>query len=449
MLHCELGELSRFDDAAKRSRAQSIGRGAPAHPSLHFMLDANGDIHQYVDTANVAWGLDEFTGAFPTPRDISFLTWTEIHSLALGAGLPPDMYLIHVGIVVGGDDSALVGGCNGVPLNPTGLRRLGHLLAWLAQEYGVALSSVGVQFHQNVDSLGARECACADLGIVLGAAQAYCEEGPFPMSPRPVEVSPLWLQGAVADPCAEDGLQEVLVNPVSLIAGGIPSGEGDEVQYGVTKVIGDDLQSHRLGLPFAVEQSELAPSTIFGEARPPGLGPEVVGSWRAFNFATHVGHAVATINRTTALTRLTAPGASFAAFLLGSNSQVFANTNVARNRRVDILLQAAVTATAAASFRYTMTLYGTDIVLGDTLPPYTEWSILDQMGFPQGNSDGAALYMFRAQHTFLIPPAVDIYTGRYRQFHWGLELKPLNFVNFGGNDWYPQPMREIYTHWLQ
>lgn len=438
MLHCDQGDLSRFDDAAKRTRAQTIARGAPAHPSLHFMLNANGDIHQYVDTANVAWGLDEFTGAFPTPRDISYLTWTEIHDAAVAGSLPPDMYLIHIGVAVGDEVNARID-CNDMPLNAIGKERLVHLITWLAQEYTLDLNDPTIAAHQDVDSLGAGECECMDVAAIVALAKSYCEPDAFPLADRPHENDPLWVRTAKATVCSDEPLRETLTDPLALVGGVLPDGEGALLEYGISKVLGDDLKSHVLPYPFSTVERSSFPARYYGEWAPPGAGPEDPPAWSSFDFEQTVEHNFASINTFTAATRYQNPD-EFASYLIAEGNQLFSNANNLRTLVTHINMKVALNCTWAAGVTWYARLYG-KAQADDTVPPVdivNGWTWFDQVGSLEASAaTRGEAHMLKGYHLMLTTAAASEVVARVKRWYWKVILYIPTFVKSATNDFNP------------
>ena len=67
VLHCLGTSLTDYDNAA----CPSCKTETPTcHASMHYAIDKDGILRQYVDDANIAWGVQSYPGNFPTTTPI-------------------------------------------------------------------------------------------------------------------------------------------------------------------------------------------------------------------------------------------------------------------------------------------------------------------------------------------------------------------------------------------
>lgn len=146
----------------------------PLHPSLHYALDAGGNIHQYVEDADIAWGLWDYSmGAFPAPFPEG--AWG---MLSENPGVTPDRYSLHIGIA-----SGLVEGQiehrTLVPITSPLLASLARLVAWLCHTYSIPCDAEHVTTHDAIDAQVAGLCVPADFpySTVLALAAGIVDAG--------------------------------------------------------------------------------------------------------------------------------------------------------------------------------------------------------------------------------------------------------------------------------
>lgn len=144
-------------------------KAQPTHPSLHFAVGYGGEVHQYVNTADVAWGLWDYDmGHFPDP-------FPEGNSpvLNLHPGISPDFFAIHIGAM---------SGITGIqtPMTAVSIKQHARLIAYYCQLYEIDCNTSHVVMHGTIDLQFADICradAAYPYAAILAAAQAIIAAG--------------------------------------------------------------------------------------------------------------------------------------------------------------------------------------------------------------------------------------------------------------------------------
>lgn len=147
---------SKMTDPESRSRAQTV------HPSLHYVVGYDGAVHQYVDEADIAWGLWDYDRrAFPSPYPPG--TWSVP---ALHPGIPPDAYVLHIGTAAGPDSAP-------VPFPDVMIHQTARLIAYLFYTYALVFSNLALVTHDQVDAQFVGKCVPADFPYLAIYRAAY------------------------------------------------------------------------------------------------------------------------------------------------------------------------------------------------------------------------------------------------------------------------------------
>lgn len=176
LIHCLETELSAYDDTVCQD--YKLTKAKPKHPSIHYAVGHNGQIHEYVCPDDMAWGFQPYTSNFvstPTfPDPACPVNWS---LFTANPGVNPDQYLIHVGLESGVSQAAST--CEPCEITElkteTGYQRLVHLLAWLADRYNLNPTTDFIQFDQNVRLCAEDECKCADIQCLLCDVSGFCQ----------------------------------------------------------------------------------------------------------------------------------------------------------------------------------------------------------------------------------------------------------------------------------
>ncbi|MDW8293248.1 MAG: N-acetylmuramoyl-L-alanine amidase [Anaerolineae bacterium] len=140
------------------------------HDSLHWLIDAEGNLIQMVHEQDVAWGWGDPTAGNCVPS----VPWQPL------SGVSPSDYdcaVIHIGVEVP-QRTGLWGGCGCDCRNPTPYAAVNptlvRLIAAIAQRYGWAIDADHFALDDDLSPCG-DECECFEIGNILCAARAYCE----------------------------------------------------------------------------------------------------------------------------------------------------------------------------------------------------------------------------------------------------------------------------------
>lgn len=183
VIHCLNMSLSEYD-----SLAGNRGSLPPSnkHISLHYAIGAEGQIHQYVNEENIAWGVGSYPGSFATTTIPSAVArypgWP-----ALAAAHPTttlDPYVIHIGVATIAPSNQLGGICDdpcSLPVlnfsESTSYQKLVRLVAYLAQKYSIPVNTAHIQFHELIEQLAnpSIECLCLEGFCFVCDVSEYCE----------------------------------------------------------------------------------------------------------------------------------------------------------------------------------------------------------------------------------------------------------------------------------
>lgn len=122
------------------------------HPSLHYAIGYNGEIHEYVNPADIAWGLWDYQMAnFPTPY-----TPGPSGLFALYPDVNPEQYLIHIA-ASSGKGASLVGD-NPAPFSDVMFKQHVRLIAYLCDLYSITATSTTITTHDQLDTQFSGRC---------------------------------------------------------------------------------------------------------------------------------------------------------------------------------------------------------------------------------------------------------------------------------------------------
>lgn len=126
----------------------------PRHPSLHYAIDMQGNVHQYVEHADVAWGMWDYDMAhFPSVFPAS--NWT---LLSTYPGVTPDFYALHIGCVSGEFDSLQHDAQQVTAMTPVTILQHARLIAYLCNLFTITCDSTHVLTHDLIDNQFDRVC---------------------------------------------------------------------------------------------------------------------------------------------------------------------------------------------------------------------------------------------------------------------------------------------------
>lgn len=169
VLHCVKSTIEQYDELACRD--MKLKKGLVDHPSMHYVINDSGIIHQYVEDDNISWGFPELD-IQPTPN-FSLFNWQLTTAMP---NITPDYYVINVGIAsppTAGNSCICKGKVS--PLAPNGEKKLAQLLQYLCRTYGIPMDTDHIAFHQNIDVSAEDECACANKNGLVCMVEEYCE----------------------------------------------------------------------------------------------------------------------------------------------------------------------------------------------------------------------------------------------------------------------------------
>lgn len=175
VVHCIEQTQTQYDNLMCMATPKLM----PNHTSLHYVVSPEGMIHQYVDDANIAWGMQQYLGNFPSVAPVTPYPGLATLSAA-NPGVSADLYTLHIGVSVAAPTAqACDDPCEGQPLGMTlaGYKALVQLLAYLSHAYSIPHDAQHIAFHDaiiNLWDLSLRECKCNNVDLV-GDVAAYVQ----------------------------------------------------------------------------------------------------------------------------------------------------------------------------------------------------------------------------------------------------------------------------------
>ncbi len=170
VIHCLHEPMETYTQGRCKLPRNYRQRGREHHDSMHWLIDADGNLICMVSEEDVAWGwgeLDSPNDCLPNPN------WPPL------VGLHPNEYdcaLIHVGIELPPTNAFY--GCPDVSCdNPTPYRfnqTLVRLLAAIAVKYHFTNDTNYFQLDTNLRNCS-EECECVDVCKLMCAVGNYCE----------------------------------------------------------------------------------------------------------------------------------------------------------------------------------------------------------------------------------------------------------------------------------
>lgn len=170
VLHTLRVSLQSYD--AQETNTFERNLAEPRHPSVHFAIDYAGNCHQYVEVADVAWGvLDYSRTSFPSPFPQG--DWELLDTYP---SVSPDYYSIHIAAVSG---ESTENGESQTAFTSAMLLTHARLIAWLCHTYEIDCDADHVTTHEHVDTQFTGVCAGADYPYaqIMAAAQAIITAG--------------------------------------------------------------------------------------------------------------------------------------------------------------------------------------------------------------------------------------------------------------------------------
>lgn len=167
ILHVLRCSLDSYD--AQETNPFIRNKAEPKHPSLHYAIDYEGNVHQYVEDADIAWGLWDYSmTSFPS-------TYPEGTFDLPHASITPDYYSLHIGAMSGERD---VKG-ERVIFSDTELLNHARLIAWLCHTYEIDCDLDHVTTHDQIDTQFEHVCVTDDypLAAILALAQQIIADG--------------------------------------------------------------------------------------------------------------------------------------------------------------------------------------------------------------------------------------------------------------------------------
>ena len=186
-------------------------RGAPGdeqlHASVHYAIGLDGNIRQYVDDDDIAWGFQTYNGSFPSSApDASYPGWTVLPGA--NAGVSADLYVLHVGLAIPPqlNTTEYCDPCSDgrLSLNEDAYRNLVQLVAYLKDEYSVPVDAQHLAAHQDIQELSDQEFAipCWEESCFLCDVEAYCQTCANKADPSFLEGSELaFIYGETVNGC--------------------------------------------------------------------------------------------------------------------------------------------------------------------------------------------------------------------------------------------------------
>jgi N-acetylmuramoyl-L-alanine amidase len=155
------------------------------HASIHYGVGYDGDIRQFVDDGNVAWGMQSYNTTVPVTTPASPLAgWSALP--ALYPNLSADFYTLQIGIAAPYRDTATSGCSNCCAadqcathpfgLSDSGYRQLVQLIAYKAAQYSIPIDDEHIELHDRVVNrpLGQEECQCTAHCLICDVSN-YCQ----------------------------------------------------------------------------------------------------------------------------------------------------------------------------------------------------------------------------------------------------------------------------------
>lgn len=181
IIHCINETLAALDNSLRCATPQSIAPGS-IHNSYHYGLGQSGGLHQYVQDADISWGLGAYLKnvypAVPPANDTIY--WPVLQTM-WGESVTPDTYVINFALATG--QPAATDGCfecqtcSGLPTTQHNI--LIQALAYLSETYNIPVDSDHIQFHDNIScDAELKECICGDIECLLAEVNAYCPPCP-------------------------------------------------------------------------------------------------------------------------------------------------------------------------------------------------------------------------------------------------------------------------------
>ena len=179
MLHCLNMPMNAYDGHVT---AKGLDPALTNHTSVHYAISQDGVIHQYVDDADVAWGVQGYVGNFPhsTP-DADYIGWSTLK--AANPNISADLYVIHIGVAIqsfGRQLDTCKDPCDVPHLGMTemGYAQLVRLIAYLASKYNIPIDGQHIAFHDTISVLPDEEagCTCLENFCLVCDVDAYCEK---------------------------------------------------------------------------------------------------------------------------------------------------------------------------------------------------------------------------------------------------------------------------------
>jgi hypothetical protein len=191
LIHC-VSSLSTFQDCRKVYGALGRPRGIEKD-SVHYGIPYRGNVQQYVDDADIAWGLGPILPANETvptyPNCIESLDWEVAED---NPGVPFDKYLIHIAVETSKNKAISqdkVEDCNcrsafDPSLSTEQSRNLIQLVSFLVAEYEIPIEAGFINFFHSIDPCVRAECGCQPCIVpFLCAVDEYCQA---PLHPEDV-----------------------------------------------------------------------------------------------------------------------------------------------------------------------------------------------------------------------------------------------------------------------
>ena len=171
VLHALRLTLESYDaQVVHPERVSYRDRAQVKHPSLHYAIGYNGEIHQYVNDLDVAHGLWDYNlGAFP-----SSFPHGDFELLDTYPDVAPDYYCLHIGAMSGMFGEQLVETKTAVPVSLAALVSHARLLAWLCHTYDIACDETHVVTHETID-LQFRGVCVGEAGYPYAAMLALAQ----------------------------------------------------------------------------------------------------------------------------------------------------------------------------------------------------------------------------------------------------------------------------------
>lgn len=177
-IHCLKMSLPEYDKVACSTPPSSC------HASVHYAIDIDGVVHQYVLDENISWGFQSYPGNFPDvsvhhlPGTSPYPGWPWLDSNY--PGRPADYFVLNIGIAI---PPKINRGENCPCEHPGGLSTQGYeklvqLLAHLCFTHSIPIDSLHVAFHEEIEGpgdCGVEECLCVESSPLLNDVQTYCE----------------------------------------------------------------------------------------------------------------------------------------------------------------------------------------------------------------------------------------------------------------------------------